>query len=125
MIAGILFTVAAASSSGAAGGQKKKIDATKNLYVAQCQMCHGVDGRSPLPDMKFVGRPWKTKNAAEAARVISEGVPGTAMLPFEGKLTKEQIRALAAYVRALDTPAARKKKDRGQAPLVKVPVPAP
>jgi hypothetical protein len=32
------------------------------------------------------------------------------MLPFEGKLTKEQVLALARYVRALDTPAARKKK---------------
>jgi len=37
-------------------------------------------------------------------------VPGTAMLPFESKLTKEEIAALARYVRALDSPAARKKK---------------
>jgi hypothetical protein len=40
-------------------------------------------------------------------------------------LKKEQIAALAKYVRALDTPAARKKKDRGLAPSVKGPVPAP
>ena len=32
------------------------------------------------------------------------------MLPFESKLKKEQIAALARYVRSLDTPEARKKK---------------
>ena len=57
-----------------------------------------------------MGRKWKTKTTAEAVAVITKGVPGTAMLPFDGRLTPEQITALAKYVRALDTPAARKKK---------------
>lgn len=100
--------LSAASQTGTA--QKKKADPTRDLYVANCQMCHGEDGRAPLKDMGFVGRKWKTKTAAEAAKVIGDGVPGTAMLPFEGRLTKAQIMALARYVRALDTPAARKKK---------------
>ena len=49
---------------------------------------------------------------AEAVRayLITKGVPGTVMLPFEGRLNAEQITALAKYVRGLDTPAARKKK---------------
>ncbi|MDQ3420788.1 MAG: cytochrome c, partial [Acidobacteriota bacterium] len=80
------------------------------LYVSNCQMCHGPDGVSPIKDMSFVGRQWKTKTTAEAVKVITSGVPGTVMLPFEGKLKKEQITALARYVRALDTPQARKKK---------------
>jgi mono/diheme cytochrome c family protein len=98
------------ASSQAGTVQKKKPDPTKDLYVTHCQMCHGEDGRAPLQEMGFVGRKWKTKTAAEGAKVITEGVPGTAMLPFKGKLTKEQIIALARYVRTLDTPAARKKK---------------
>jgi mono/diheme cytochrome c family protein len=109
IVACLTFAVVT-SASQAGADQKKKPDATRDTYVANCQMCHGVDGKAPVPEMSFVGRKWKTKTAAEAAKVISEGVPGTPMLPFEGKLTKDQIRALARYVRALDTPAARKKK---------------
>ena len=111
-----LVTVTALAASGAPGSrrapavQAKKADPIKDVYVANCQMCHGPDGISPVKDMSFVGRQWKTKTTAEAAKVITSGVPGTVMLPFEGKLKKEQITALAKYVRSLDTPAARKKK---------------
>lgn len=105
--------------------QKTKEPTVKDLYVANCQMCHGPDGNGLIPETGFVGRKWKTKTTAAAAKIIRQGVPGTAMLPFEGRLTKEQVQALASYVRGLDTPAARKKKDQGQAPSVKVPVPAP
>lgn len=107
-----LTSSAAAASAPTASSavQAKKVDPTKDLYLSNCQMCHGPDGRSPIKDMSFVGRQWKTKTTAEAVKMITKGSPGTVMLPFEDKLTKEQITALARYVRALDTPAARKKK---------------
>ena len=106
----LALTVLPTVARGSTGQKKQKADAAKDLYVANCQMCHGVDGRAPVKEMGFVGRKWKTKTAAEAGKVIAEGVPGTAMLPFDRRLTKEQIAALARYVRSLDTPAARKKK---------------
>ena len=110
----VVFVVAivalTASSPVPVAQSTKKADATKELYVSNCQMCHGPDGRAPVKEMSFVGRQWKTKTTAAAVKVITKGVPGTVMLPFDGKLTKEQITALARYVRALDTPAARKKK---------------
>ena len=102
--------IAYPASTIAAPGQARKSVPAKELYASNCQMCHGVDGRAPLKEMAFVGRQWKTKTTAEAVKVITSGVPGTVMLPFDGKLTKEQITALARYVRDLDTPAARKKK---------------
>ncbi len=114
------------ASATASPVQTRKADPTKDLYVSNCQMCHGPDGISPIKDMSFVGRQWKTTTTVEAVKVITSGVPGTVMLPFEGKLKKEQITALARYVRSLDTPQSRRKvKDRGQAPSVKGPVPAP
>ena len=109
LLFGIAITATAASAHAPAP-QTKKADPIKDVYVSNCQMCHGPDGVSPIKDMSFVGRQWKTKTTAEAVKVISNGVPGTVMLPFEGKLKKEQITALAKYVRSLDTPAARKKK---------------
>ena len=111
--ASVVFVAAislGASSPAAPMQAKKKADPVQDLYVSNCQMCHGPDGRAPLKEMSFVGRQWKTKTNAEAIKVITNGVPGTVMLPFEGKLKKEQIAALAKYVRSLDTPAARKKK---------------
>lgn len=108
VLAAVTFAIAAAAAGGEPP-QKKKPPSTKDLYETHCQVCHGVDGRSPVAGMSFVGREWKTKTAAEAVKVITGGVPGTAMLPFEGKLDKGEIAALARYVRALDSPAARRK----------------
>lgn len=106
----IMAVTASTAGTSANAVQTKKADPIKDVYVSNCQMCHGPDGVSPIKDMSFVGRQWKTKTTAEAAKVISNGVPGTVMLPFEGKLKKEQITALARYVRSLDTPQTRKKK---------------
>lgn len=80
-----------------------KAPTVKELYGSMCQACHGPDGKSPIKDMSFVGRKWKhgTKTA-DMIKVITDGVPGTAMLPFEGRLTEQQIRDLARYVRSLD-----------------------
>lgn len=80
-----------------------KAPTVKELYGSMCQACHGPGGKAPIADMGFVGRTWKhgTKTA-DMIKVITNGVPGTAMLPFEGRLTERQIRDLARYVRSLD-----------------------
>jgi mono/diheme cytochrome c family protein len=79
------------------------VDATA-LYRLHCQMCHGLGGKAPLAEMAFVGRDWKNgTSSAQMAKVIAEGVKGTPMMPFKGKLKPEQITALAKHVRAFDT----------------------
>lgn len=81
----------------------KATEATRKLYASNCQACHGPDGKSPMKEMTFVGRAWKhgTKTA-DMIEVITDGVPGTVMMPFKGRLTEAQIRDLARYVRSLD-----------------------
>lgn len=77
---------------------------TARLYQLHCQMCHGAGGKAPLPEMAFVGRDWKHgTSSAQMAKIIAEGVAGTPMMPFKGKLKPEQILALAKHVRAFDT----------------------
>jgi mono/diheme cytochrome c family protein len=110
IIAITAVTAIAASAGPASPVEAQNPDSIKDVYMSNCQMCHGPDGISPIKDMSFVGRKWKTKSTAEAVKVISKGVAGTVMQPFEGKLKKDQIAALAVYVRSLDTPEARKKK---------------
>lgn len=95
----------------AAAAAQSKAPTTKELYGSMCQMCHGPDGKAPIAGMGFVGRKWKhgTKSA-DMVKVITDGVPGTAMLPFEGRLTEKQIRDLARYVRSLDKTLKPEKK---------------
>ncbi len=76
---------------------------TAELYRAKCQQCHMAGGNSPLEPMNFADAKWTHgSKPAEVAKVISEGVTGTAMLSFKPQLRPEQVTALAAYVRAFD-----------------------
>jgi len=78
-------------------------EATLQLYAAKCQVCHMADGNSPIPEMNFADGKWiHGSKLADMIRVIEDGVPGKAMIPFKGQLTKEQIEALARYVRSFD-----------------------
>ena len=73
------------------------------LYRLHCQMCHGANGKAPIPEMALFARKWKHgTSSAQMAKVITEGVKGTPMMPFKGKLKPEQILALAKHVRAFD-----------------------
>lgn len=78
---------------------------TLAAYKAHCQRCHMANGNSPLPPLNFADGKWKHGGTEAAiAKVITEGVAGTAMKPFKAQLTREQIESLAAYVRAFAPP---------------------
>jgi mono/diheme cytochrome c family protein len=79
--------------------------AAVELYTANCQICHGPSGTGTalVAGSAFVGRKWKHGTRIEdVVHTITNGVPGTMMLPFKGKLSPEQITALAALVRSYD-----------------------
>lgn len=77
--------------------------ATLDLYRSKCQSCHLADGDSPLEPMNFADGKWTHgSKPEEVAKVITEGVPTTAMLPFKAQLTAAQIADLTAYVRSFD-----------------------
>jgi mono/diheme cytochrome c family protein len=98
----------------------KPSEATLDLYKAKCQQCHMADGNSPLEPLNFADGKWTHGDKVEdIAKVISEGAPGTAMLPFKSQLSPEEIQALARYVRSFDktplkeTGGAKKAKPAG------------
>jgi mono/diheme cytochrome c family protein len=71
------------------------------LYAAKCQACHGVDGQSPFPEFSLADDKWlHGSSVAEITKVITDGVPGKAMLPFKEQLTKAEIGALAKHVKS-------------------------
>ena len=88
------------------------VDAAE-VYAAKCQSCHMAEGNSPLEPMNFVDGKWKHgSKPAEVEKVIAEGVPATAMLPFKDQLTTAEIKALVKYVRAFDKNLAPAKKGK-------------
>ena len=96
----ILALAATLLAAAADGGAKPSV---ADLYQTHCQVCHAVGGDSPLPPMNFADGVWKHGTSpAKLAAVIAKGVPGTAMLPFETKLTPAEVRALALHVRSFD-----------------------
>ncbi len=88
----------------------------KSVYAQVCLACHGAagDGKGPAgaalnpPPADFTDTEWKHGGAPEAIfRVITDGVPGTAMAPF-GHLPEEDRWALVYYVKSFSDPELRK-----------------
>jgi cbb3-type cytochrome c oxidase subunit II len=79
------------------------------LYTKNCAACHGEGGTgngaatAPLAPLPSAFR-WLRPTQAHAEAVLAKGVPGTSMPPWEGKLSVEERRLLARYVRSLYRP---------------------
>lgn len=73
------------------------------LYKANCQLCHGASGTSPMKNASFTDGTWlHGSSLAEVQATIKYGVKGTVMQSFAAKLKPAEIEALARHVRALD-----------------------
>jgi mono/diheme cytochrome c family protein len=81
----------------------------KEIYLAKCKSCHGVDGKGDTSVGKKIrdaGGDFPslagTKLAkAKIVEIVEDGVPDTKMKPYKEKLSAEQIDAVAGYVKKL------------------------
>ena len=125
MVAVAGLALAGAALAGAADVYKPS-EATLELYKAKCQQCHMADGNSPLEPLNFADGKWIHGDKVEdVAKIISEGAPGTAMLPFKSQLTPEEIQGLARYVRSFDKTPVKDVKTPGGAKKAKPPAKSP
>ncbi len=94
LIIGAITPAVAASASDAAA-----------LYSSKCSICHGADGKGATAAGKALGihdyhaPEVQTKDDSELQATIGKGK--NKMPSFAGKLTDEQIQALATYVKEL------------------------
>ena len=103
VVAIIGFLGVGAARATAQGAPPAADERTVELYRQACQACHMADGNAALEQMNFADGKWKHGTSVkEMAKVISEGVPGTAMMPFKTRFSEEEIVALARYVRSFD-----------------------
>jgi len=86
-------------------------DAGREVYRANCYVCHGQDG-DQVPGVNFRVGIRHASTDDEIARIISGGIPGTGMPPTN--MTEAQRRALVVYLRSMH-PAASVAKAPGDA----------
>ena len=99
-LAGVLAFLAAAAAGAQTAGDGKTAEEN---YKATCQPCHMADGNAALKPMNFADGEWKHGTTVQdLAKVITDGVPGTAMMPFKTRFSEQEILELAKYVRHFD-----------------------
>ena len=75
----------------------------KALYDAKCAMCHGKDGvAKPMAkgSANFNDAKWQAGMTADKIVAVMESGRGK-MLSYKGKLTPEEEKAIAGYVKTL------------------------
>ncbi|MCB9010076.1 MAG: c-type cytochrome, partial [Ardenticatenaceae bacterium] len=93
MVAQIEAMSAEAGSEWAAGFQ---------LYASNCTVCHGIEGEGSDLGLPLNTADIQSRDADELIRIISEGVSGTAMVPWRNALTLEEIESIVGFLQHWD-----------------------
>jgi mono/diheme cytochrome c family protein len=67
------------------------------IYKKNCVVCHGIDGKLGLNGSKDL----TVSQVTEAERIVQITKGKNTMTPFEGILSAEEIKAVAAYTMTL------------------------
>jgi|GEM_PF-6442743 len=70
-----------------------------NVFEQKCALCHGVDGDKQLSGAKKLSE--STANIDDIILLVTEG--RNQMLPFKGRLTSEEIKAVSEYALTFQT----------------------
>jgi len=110
MIAGtgssLLMAQAAKKAAPKAAGPTptaEDVASAEEIYKTKCAVCHTPEGNSPIPNMNFADGAWlHGSTIKEVINTISNGIQGTAMMPFKTQFSEGEIAALARKVRKFD-----------------------
>jgi cytochrome c6 len=72
----------------------------KTVFTTKCTVCHGADGKGTSPMAKKLGVKDLTATKLTAAEIEAMVAKGKGkMTGFQGKLSPEEIKAVAAFVK--------------------------
>ena len=76
----------------------------QDLYKSHCQSCHGASGKATAIGKKLGAKDFQDPDVVKLSEagltnVIAEGK--NKMPPYKGKLTDDQIKALAQYIKEM------------------------
>lgn len=84
------------------------LDVGKKIYKERCKVCHGENGNvnpfaasvlSPSPRNFTLEKSKQELSKARMIHSVSEGRPGTAMMPWKSILTSAEIQSVVSYIR--------------------------
>jgi mono/diheme cytochrome c family protein len=111
----VLGALGLASPAAAQAARPTSNRPAQELYVANCQMCHMPDGNAAIKDMNFADGEWKHGTVIkDQVKIVTDGVPGTAMMSFKDRLSDAEILALVKFVRTFDKKLAAKPAAKGK-----------
>ena len=111
----ILGALALAVPAAAQSARPTSNRPVQELYVQNCQMCHMPDGNAAIKQMNFADGEWTHGTTVkQMVKVITDGVPATAMMAFKDRLSDQEILALAKHVRNFDKKLAEKPAAKGK-----------
>jgi mono/diheme cytochrome c family protein len=73
-----------------------------SLYANNCTVCHGINGEGSDLGLPLNTAELRSREAGELARIIGEGVPGTAMAGWKNSLSVQEIDKLVAFLHNWD-----------------------
>ena len=116
----VIGILAFAASTSAQSPRPTTNRPAKELYVQLCQMCHMPDGNSAIKQMNFTDGEWiHGTTIKQQVKVVTDGVPATAMMSFKDRLSDQEILALVKYVRQFDKTLAGKGATGAKKPAPK------
>lgn len=73
-----------------------------SIYASNCTVCHGIDGEGSDLAVALNTPEIRGTDAAELARIVSEGVPGTMMAGWRGVLETADVDAIVSFLQNWD-----------------------
>ena len=97
-----LFRLMLACGLVAASTLSMGAESAQDLYKTKCQSCHGADGHASAIGKKLGAKDFQDPDVAklseaDLAKITSAGK--NKMPAYKGKLTDDQIKALAKYLK--------------------------
>jgi cytochrome c55X len=94
------YGIAQAPPTAPTAPPSPELRVARSTYLTQCSQCHGVNakGTAAAANLQaFKG------SEDDFLKVVRNGRPGTAMTPWKGIVSDDDIREIARYVKQLST----------------------
>jgi cytochrome c6 len=69
-------------------------------FKTKCAMCHGANGEGKAAMKTKPMKEAASKSDADLTGIIENGIPGTTMHGYKGKLTDAQVKELVAAIKS-------------------------
>ena len=109
-------------------GAPEPVSPGERIYIDHCRVCHGDEGNTSYWAQNGLNPPPRDFTSPEALgtftrermiRSVTEGRPGTGMMPFNTRLSEAEIASVVAYIR-YKFMGVNPDTDTGAAPLAQV-----